>query len=97
MTNFPWPPTLPPLPLTHFYWIPTLPPLSLTYFNHPPPLTPLPLKALSWSLPEFLNLYVLDFLAFALMISGIETAQNCLPFYFSSLAVMFLEHLIWRE
>ena len=81
--TFPWPHPLPPLPITHF-------PL-------PPPLPPLPLKALSWSLPNCLHLGVLDFLAFAFVISGMELAQRCLPFSSYSLAHMFLEQLICRD
>ena len=57
-----------------------------------PPVTTLPLKALSWYLPDCLHFDALDFLAFALLLYGIKLALPCLPF--SSLLVMFLEHLV---
>ena len=73
--------------MTHFPWPPTLP---MTNFTRRTPLIPLPLKDLSWYLPKYLHLDVLDFLDFAFVLSGIEPENRCLPFYSSSLAVMFL-------
>ena len=73
-----------------------LPYLPMTNFIRTPPLPPIPLRDLSWSFPDCLNFDALDFLSFAFVLSGIKPAQHCLPFSFSSLTLMFLEHLVWH-
>ena len=71
-------------------------PLTHTHTPWPPPLTPLPLKYPSWSSPKWLHFNALDFLAFVFILPGIKPSQHCLPYFSSSLVVMFLEQLVWR-
>ena len=84
-----------------FYDTTTFPAYSIPYpssdiFPRPPPLPFIPVKPLWWSLSNCLNFDTTDFLAFAFVLSGVEPAQICLPF-FPSLEVMFPEHLVWRN
>ena len=94
---FPRPPPLPLLPLTHFSWPHPLPTLILISFTRPSPLPHLPLKALPLYLTNCLNVDATYFLAYDFVLSGIEPAQRWIPFYFSSLAVMFSQYLVWHE
>ena len=55
------------------------------------------MKALSWSLTNCLNADETYFFYFDFVFSGIEPAQSWIPFYFSSLAVMLLQYLVWHD
>ena len=68
--------------------------LSFKTFTQTPVLSHLPIKAPECYLLNFLNIYLLDFLAFSFTLYRIKLAQHHIAYFYSCCLVKFCEQII---